>query len=67
MIGKKVNFWIGGTIADTSTVQGVRSNHQMWCKEVLIKAEGENWWVPINTIQPAENHAPSAIAWGEND
>jgi len=67
MIGKTVEFWIGGAVADTAVVQGVRSNHKMWCREVLVKAEGENWWVPVTTIQPADNHSPSAIVWGKDE
>lgn len=64
-IGKQVEFMIGGDVADESVVLGSRieQDSNVSRVEVLVQAEGENWWVPMDTIQPQNSELPSCIRW----
>ena len=64
-IGKVVQFMIGGDVAEESVVFGSRLSHDdtLALFEVLVKSEGQNWWIPMNTIQPAKCDTASCIRW----
>ena len=64
-IGRKVQFMIGGDVADESVVFGSRieKDDNVASVEVLVQAEGESWWIPMTTIQPQECDLPSCIRW----
>jgi len=64
-IGRKVQFMIGGDVADESVVFGSRieKDDNVASVEVLVRAEGESWWIPMTTIQPQECDLPSCIRW----
>lgn len=64
-IGKVVQFMIGGDVAEESVVFGSRFAHEgnLALLEVLVKSEGQNWWIPMNTIQPEECDTASCIRW----
>jgi hypothetical protein len=56
---------IGGDVADESVVFGSRieKDDNVASVEVLVRAEGESWWIPMTTIQPQECDLPSCIRW----
>ena len=64
-IGREVQFMIGGDVADESVVFGSRieKDGNVARAEVLVKSEGQNWWIPMQTIQPQECELPSCIRW----
>lgn len=64
-IGKAVQFMIGGDVACESVVFGSRieKDDNVARVEVLVHAEGESWWIPMQTIQPQECELPSCIRW----
>ena len=64
-IGREVQFMIGGDVADESVVFGSRieKDGNVARAEVLVKSEGQNWWVPMQTIQPKGCDLPSCIRW----
>ena len=64
-IGKVVQFMIGGDVAEESVVFGSRLSHEgnLALLEVLVKSEGQNWWIPMNTIQPKACSTASCIRW----
>jgi|14BtaG_2_1085337.scaffolds.fasta_scaffold10834_8 hypothetical protein len=64
-IGKVVQFMIGGDVADESVVFGSRieQDDNVARVEVLVKSEGQNWWIPMQTIQPKECDTASCIRW----
>jgi len=64
-IGREVQFMIGGDVADESVVFGSRieKDGNVARAEVLVKSEGQNWWIPMQTIQPQECDLPSCIRW----
>ena len=64
-IGKVVQFVVGGDVAEESVVFGSRIEHEGNLAQlaVLVKSEGENWWIPMNTIQHEYCDLPSCIRW----
>ncbi|MFZ8957499.1 MAG: hypothetical protein ACO2ZE_10645 [Pseudohongiellaceae bacterium] len=64
-IGKVVQFMIGGDVAEESVVFGSRIEQEsdVLSLEVLVKSEGQNWWIPLSTIQPAKCDTASCIRW----
>lgn len=64
-IGRKVQFMIGGDVADESVVFGSRieKDDNVASVEVLVLAEGESWWIPMSTIQPHDCDTASCIRW----
>ena len=56
---------IGGDVADESVIFGSRieQDDNVARVEVLVKSEGQNWWIPMQTIQPQECDLPSCIRW----
>ena len=64
-IGKVVQFMIGGDVAEESVVFGSRIEREsnVLSLEVLVKSEGQNWWIPFKTIQPRACSTASCIRW----
>jgi len=63
--GKVVQFMIGGDVAEESVVFGSRIEQEsnVLSLEVLVKSEGQNWWIPFSTIQPKACSTASCIRW----
>ena len=56
---------IGGDVAEESVVFGSRIEQEsnVLSLEVLVKSEGQNWWIPFSTIQPKACNTASCIRW----
>lgn len=65
LIGRVVQFLVGADVVDESIVYGSRIQryeNSTWY-EVAVNAEGDTWWIPVHTIQPANTELPSCIRW----